>query len=207
MLIKLAILLTPEPRVTNRFIVNCEFRAVLISKIHKIILLTAICCCSAEAGSLDNTIWQQIGQQKGVSPYLLYAIALKESRITIAHHQVTPYPWTVRTRTGGHYYSSFTQAKTALNRAILTNKLVYIDVGIMQINLHYNRHRVKKPIDLLKPATSIAIAADILSESLARYPNNPALGVGHYNSSDRSKAIAYGNDVLRIANNLKKLKF
>jgi len=174
-------------------------------KHHNLYFLLMLVSLSPEAGMLDNTYWFSIASERNLPPEVLYAVALKESRLTISPGNSAPYPWTLRTKSGSQRFKTINEAKKALIVALKINKPIQLDIGIMQINLHYHRNRVKSPEDLLDPITSIQIGADILVESILRHPNDLELGIGRYYARNEKKARAYGKDILRMSNLLQKL--
>lgn len=136
-------------------------------------------------------------------PRLGYAVALCES----GYHSdpskglVAPYPWVLRTPDGPVYGESRAEAERALHRALKKSKSV--DVGLMQINLRWNGHRVKVPAELLDPTTNLRVAAEILNELFARHPHDAVKAIGLYHSSNPKRAAGYGRTVWRIYNSLK----
>ena len=76
----------------------------------------------------------------------------------------------------------------------------------MQINLHWQGHRVEKPEQLLNPVTNLQIGALVLAEAIQSVPNDLVLGIGRYHSwQNVSAAIAYGRKVLAVANQIRAL--
>lgn len=61
----------------------------------------------------------------------------------------------------------------------------------------------KPPKDLLDPLTNVRVAAQILSEQIARHPHDAALAIGNYHSSRPDRARWYARHVLRLYTNLK----
>lgn len=156
-------------------------------------------------GILSGSIWEAVAESRIFTPEILYSVALKESRRLTGAGKAAPYPWTLRTKQGGKVYPDKSSAIQALKQALTDNTPRQLDIGLMQINLHYHQHRINRPEDLLDPAISIVIAADILEESIKLHPDDIALGIGRYYTSDSALARQYGADVLRIADQLSRL--
>jgi hypothetical protein len=74
-----------------------------------------------------------------------------------------------------------------------------IDVGLMQINLHWHGDQVADPVQLLDACTNLEIAAEILVEAIRSVPGDLELGIGGYHHwKDPAIARAYGRRVLRM---------
>lgn len=74
-----------------------------------------------------------------------------------------------------------------------------IDVGLMQINLHWHGDKVADPVQLLDAHTNLEIAAEILAEAIQSAPGDLELGVGRYHHwKNAAIARAYGRRVLRM---------
>ena len=82
-----------------------------------------------------------------------------------------------------------------------------IDVGLMQVNVRWQGHRVGKPEELLDPATNLRVGADILAESIGSAPGNLVLGIGRYHAGfqDEARAYRYGRRVLAVARQIRRL--
>ena len=158
--------------------------------------LLALASAPVHAGfSLAGTVWEQAALAQGHDPLLLYAIALTESARARTSGGIAPWPWTLNDRGKGLYFASHAEASAHLAGATATS--TNIDVGIMQINLRWNGHRVTDPQDLLETDTNIWVAAVILREALDSVPNDREMGIGRYHSSSPDKARAYGRKVLQ----------
>jgi hypothetical protein len=153
---------------------------------------------------LHGTHWVQIAHRHGLDPYLLYAVALTESariRNDLAH------PWVWALNRGGKsvYPESSAEALEQIRNQIKSGSR-NIDIGLMQVNLRWHRHRVGEIEDLLDPVTNIELGAQILQESIATAPGDLLLGVGRYHAwSNSSEARKYGDRVLRLADRLRSI--
>lgn len=153
--------------------------------------------------SLSGTDWEQLAAEQQLDPLLLYAVALAESARKRGKGQIAPWAWTLNERGKGLYFTSRDEAASHLDQAIRSTSNV--DVGIMQVNIRWNGHRVDDPRSLLDPRTNLRVGATILREALDSAPDDRVLGVGRYHSSDPSRARRYGERVLTIYRQLAKL--
>jgi hypothetical protein len=95
------------------------------------------------------------------------------------------------------------EARIILNRTLAEGRR-NIDVGLMQINLHWHGHRVGKPEQLLNPVTNLQIGALVLAEAIQSAPNDLVLGIGRYYSWQNTEAaVSYGRRVLAVANQIR----
>ena len=145
---------------------------------------------------LKSTLWWQIAGRHQLDPYILYAVALVESAKSSGSTHVTPWPWSLNKSGKSIIPASQQEGRTLLNK-FLAEGHRNIDVGLMQINLHWQGHRVDNPEQLLNPVTNLQIGALVLAEAIHSVPNDLALGIGRYHSwHNISAAIAYGRKVL-----------
>lgn len=157
--------------------------------------------------TLEGTLFEKAAKTHNVDPLLLYSVALGESaRLSKdKKNHVEPSPWAFHAGGKAFYAETKDEAKTMLDK--LTSIYgQHIDVGVMQISIRWNGHRVSTPYDLLDPETNIMVGAEIISENLKSSPNDKIQAVGRYNSWDKAKAESYGSYVVSIFNNLKKLQ-
>ena len=160
----------------------------------------AVLCTTAHA--LPGEQWRIAGQTHGVDPILLYAVALAESATPRGTNQVTPWPYALRAGTEAHYPQDVQSAGTLLDSLLKAESARTLDIGLMQINLHWHGHRVENPADLLDSRINLKVGAQILAEAMASAPQDPALGIGRYHSWRDDRARWYGNRVLAIYGSL-----
>ena len=152
---------------------------------------------------LSDTIWEKIGKKYNIDPYLLYALAIKESKIK-TNGMIQPYPYAIRVngKNGRSYYpKSKKEAQQIIKKLI--NKTDNFDVGLAQINYHWHKDKVDSPLDLLDPETNLTIAAEILKKNF-QTTNNFILAIGRFHSWNEKKAYRYGQHVKEIYSFLKK---
>jgi soluble lytic murein transglycosylase-like protein len=157
-------------------------------------------CVQAQAFPGDQ--WQLAGKAHGVDPILLYAVALAESATPRGVGQVSPWPYALRTGDTAHYPGDAQSAAVLLATLLKKESARTLDVGLMQINLHWHGHRVDGPTALLDARTNLNVGAQILAEAMASAPQDPALGIGRYHSWRDDRARWYGNRVLSIYGSL-----
>lgn len=152
---------------------------------------------------LQSTLWWQIAEQHQLDPYILYAVALVESANANPLNHVTPWPWAINKSGKTIIPGSQQEARTILNKTLAEGSR-NIDVGLMQINLHWHGHRVGKPEQLLNPVTNLQIGALVLAEAIQSAPHDLVLGIGRYHSWQNTEAaVSYGRRVLAVANQIR----
>ncbi|WP_347987652.1 transglycosylase SLT domain-containing protein [Methylomonas sp. AM2-LC] len=152
---------------------------------------------------LENTLWGHVAKQNHIDPYTLYAVALIESAKNSDPNHVTPWPWALNKAGQSIIPVSQQEAHTLLNKSIAQGNR-HIDIGLMQINLHWHGHRVAKPEHLLNPAINLQIGAGLLAEAIQSSPNNLVLGIGRYhNWQNIQTAVVYGRRVLAVADKIR----
>lgn len=153
---------------------------------------------------LRHTHWSQIADRYGLDPYVLYAVALTESA-RIRNDFAQPWVWALNREGKSLYPESAAEALHQIRHQLKAGNR-NIDIGLMQVNLRWHRHRVGRIEDLLDPATNLELGAQILQEAIATVPDDPILGVGRYHAwSNPSEARKYGHRVLRLAVQLRSM--
>jgi hypothetical protein len=107
--------------------------------------------------------YQRAAQATDVPVLVLYAVALQESGWTWQRHFV-PWPWTLNIAGEPHRFNTRAQACSALTHALIRVPAKRIDVGLGQLNVGFQGHRVAHPCQLLDPYRNLKIAATILRE-------------------------------------------
>ncbi len=145
---------------------------------------------------------------------LLAAISFAESGQWDAEKQeIIAWPWTVTSGGKGHYFPD-KQAAIAFIRDLQRQGVRNIDVGCLQVNLHYHPDAFAGLEEALDPQTNALYAAKFLaqlhrdkkswSEAIRRYHSaDPDRGepyrarvVNFWNKSKRSTAEAYRQSVI-----------
>ncbi len=155
------------------------------------------------SSKLQNTEWWQVARSHQLDPYILYAVALIESAKSIDVKTITPWPWAINKSGKAILPATKQEAHIILNKSIAQGNR-HIDVGLMQINLHWHGHRVNKPEHLLNPAINLELGAKLLSEAIQSAPNNLELGIGRYHCwQNVPAAIGYGQKVIALADQIR----
>mgnify|MGYP001044954605 CR=1 FL=1 len=158
----------------------------------------------AHGFDLSGTLFEQAGRQVGLDPTLIYAVSLAESARGEGKGAISPYPWTLRSARAT-YASTRAEAEAEL-KAYLESGKKKIDVGLMQINVKWNGHRIDSPVKLLDPLTNVTLGSQILAEAIRSAPGDFELGIGRYHSwEDEARARNYGQRILAIYKNLLQL--
>ena len=157
----------------------------------------------AHAFDLKGTIYEEAGLRYNIDPTLLYAIALVESAVDSSElGMVNPYPWALRTDQP-FYGKTRREAEIELRRLLKAGRSV--DIGLMQINSRWHKHRVKNVLDLLDPRTNVMVGAQILSERLKASPDDGIKAVANYHSFDPERGRWYARHVFCIWQKLKEV--
>jgi Transglycosylase SLT domain len=158
--------------------------------------LTGFC----QGSVLQNSFWGSAAFAARVNVATLYGIALKESGMRWPDGSFRPWPWSLnvnkgkgRIKAGPKRYPSKSDAVKAL-KEMVTAGVRNVDVGLMQVNLLWQGHRVHDDIDLLlEPAANIMVAALYLREIEASDTHKK---VSDYHSpSDPVRGNHYANHV------------
>jgi hypothetical protein len=158
---------------------------------------------SSAPRKLQHTLWWQVANHNRLDPYILYSVALVESAKGNGIHQLTPWPWALNKSGKSFIPASRHAAKIILNQTIASGSR-NIDVGLMQVNVRWQGHRVQQPDQLLNPVTNLRVGANVLAEAIQSTPNNLALGIGRYHSwLNKDAALAYGRKVLAVADQIR----
>lgn len=162
----------------NRFLVSSKTWLVLLF----------ICCFPASSfagiGPDLRDVFFQIGESEGIDPYLLLAIAKRESN----YHEYA-------LNCGGHSY--FPESRAGAIH-ILRREGLKCDIGLMQINYTWNGERLGKSVyDLLSPAENIRAAVKILRQNMSG-TDNSWVAVGRYhNWANKIRSSRYARIVYR----------
>jgi hypothetical protein len=146
------------------------------------------------------TAYVVTAKRAGVPPWLLYGVALQESKLRLGEATV-PYPWTLGVRGRGERYASFHAATAALQRHLQAG-VRNIDCGAMQINWHWHRDQLVHPARALHPYANLAIGAAILRRHfMATGSWDEAVGLYHTGSvrsaEQRGRSARYRASVAR----------
>ncbi|MBP5856827.1 transglycosylase SLT domain-containing protein [Marivibrio halodurans] len=122
--------------------------------------------------------------------YLMQAIAYTESGyISEAHGRRVAWPWTVMAEGKGRYYPSKDAAIAAVE-GLRARGVGNIDVGCMQVNLHYHGDAFASLEEAFDPVHNVAYATAFLLD-LRRKANSWTRAIKQYHSRDRERQFTY----------------
>lgn len=150
---------------------------------------------SADAGLACRAAISAAEREAGIPPGLLQAIGRVESgRRDPATGQFAPWPWTINAEGRGMYFPS-REAAIAEVRQLQARGVRVIDVGCMQVNLHFHPNAFPTLEQAFDPLTNARYAARFLTE-LRNASNDWARAAGHYHSHTPERAEPYRARVL-----------
>lgn len=117
----------------------------------------------AGAQHVPPPAYQAAARAADVPVLVLYAVALQESGWTWLDRFV-PWPWTLNIAGEPHRFNTRAQACAMLKQALRQFPARRVDVGLGQLNVGFQGHRVSHPCELLDPYRNLKIAATILRE-------------------------------------------
>lgn len=155
---------------------------------------------------LKGSIYERVGEAKGVKPSLLYSLALVESGRAVGdnRNQVAPWPYVLRALDARYYAESQKDYEIAyeLFEAKYGDKF---DVGPLQVNIYWQVTKAKRLASgkgLLELETNLRIGAQVLREAMAS-TDDKELGVGRYHTwSDEARSRLFGKRVLSVHQNV-----
>lgn len=143
----------------------------------------------------DQSAWARAAGPHGLDPALLYALTLVESRRTVGAGRVGPWPWVIRTPTGGYWFNSRARAERGLRAVLAKWPAKRVDVGVAQVNVGWHRDRFGDPMRLLELEYNLHVAAGILADAIDS-TRDTVLGVGRYHHwASEARSRAYGRRV------------
>ncbi|MGI9437831.1 MAG: transglycosylase SLT domain-containing protein [Geminicoccaceae bacterium] len=138
-----------------------------------------------------------------VPPGLVLALALAESgRWSEPDKTTRPWPWTVTSGKDSFYLPS-KAAAIAKVRELRASGRTNIDVGCMQINLHYHPDAFANLDDALDPDQNVAYGAKFLKR-LRVQTRSWGKATAFYHSQDRTRGSAYRDRVYKFWRKLRR---
>jgi hypothetical protein len=132
----------------------------------------------------------QVEAEASLPEGLLLAIGHVESgRRDPASGRFGPWPWTINAEGRGEFFPDRAAAIAAV-RALQARGVRLIDVGCMQVNLHFHPTAFATLEDAFDPLTNARYAARFLRELQAREPDW-IIAAGHYHSRTPGLADGY----------------
>ncbi len=128
---------------------------------------------------------------------LLSAISLAESgRWDKKRKELRPWPWTVYAEGRGRYFGDKQSAIREV-RALKRKGVRNIDVGCMQVNLHWHPDAFDDLETAFDPASNVAYAGDLLTR-LFKETRSWSEAMGRYHSSTRSRKRSYAMKIMDL---------
>ena len=155
------------------------------------------------AGQTPDSAWNicrehtaRAEQARDLPSHLLSAIALTESgRWHAGEGANLAWPWTVMAEGRGRYLPSKAAAIDTVRR-LQARGVKNIDVGCMQVNLHYHPQAFETLEDAFDPAVNVAYAADFLVD-LRQEARSWTRAVGQYHSRQAIRGNKYRAKVFK----------
>lgn len=140
-----------------------------------------------------------IEQKYNVPQNLLRAISLTESGRWLAEEKENiAWPWTVTSGGPGIYFQSKHEAIDYV-RKLQSEGVRNIDVGCMQINLHYHPDAFETLHEAFDPYSNATYAADFLTR-LFQETHSWTVAAGRYHSSEPTRHMRYREKVMAFWN-------
>ncbi|MCH1929698.1 hypothetical protein L9G16_05840 [Shewanella sp. A25] len=105
----------------------------------------------------------QIGQDCGVPPAVLYAIALTETGIAIQSSKTAAWAHSINWQGKGYRFKTRDETYRFAQKLISEGNTLF-DIGVMQVNWRWHNERVSSLWDLTDSQTNIKIACDLVTE-------------------------------------------
>lgn len=167
-------------------------------KIAQIAAASFFCAATAAtSGTLDGTIFEQVGEEFQIDPLLLYSISLTESGYAPTKKQDArqPWPWAVGMASGAKFPASKEDAEKTLSN-LKKRGYKNIDVGLMQVNIFWHKDKLNQE-DLFNPLENLRVGAQILKKALDSANGDLVTGIGRYhNWTDSHRQARYALTVL-----------
>ncbi len=138
-----------------------------------------------------------------IPPGLVNAVALAESGRWLEKDKSTkPWPWTVTSGQDSFYLSSKQEAIAKVEE-LQAGGRTNIDVGCMQINLHYHPDAFSNLDDAFDPNQNVAYGTKFLKD-LRNKTRSWGKATAFYHSQNRARGIAYRDKVYKLWRKLRR---
>ncbi len=153
-------------------------------------------------GDICRTHTQRQERLRQIPRHLLGAISLAETgRWNEKLGASFAWPWTVTAKGEGHYFAD-KQSAIAATRKLIAQGVANIDVGCMQINLHYHPRAFPDLEAAFDPARNTAYAASFLA-GLHGETGDWQSAAAHYHSSNPALNRDYQKKVVALWNKVR----
>ena len=158
---------------------------------------------AAPSQGLDDP-WQiciretaRVERAEGIPKDLLRAISLIESGRWDSRKQVNvAWPWTVTAEGKGRYFATKRDAITAVLE-LWSENVTNIDVGCLQVNLHYHGGAFANLEEAFEPSRNVAYGAKYL-KSMYHASRSWSQAAGYYHSTRPERGLPYKAKVLKL---------
>lgn len=156
---------------------------------------------SAAWHDLCGDLARSVERAQGIPGGLLQAVALAESGRWTGQES-RAWPWTV-TSSADTFYLASKAAAIEKVRELQAAGRTNIDVGCMQVNLHYHGQHFASVAEALDPAANVQYSADFL-RSLRAETRSWGRATAHYHSRTPARGEAYRAKVFRLWNQVRR---
>lgn len=151
--------------------------------------------CSTHAAQLERA--------ERIPPGLIHAVAMAESgRWLDQDNSTKPWPWTVTSGSDSFYLSS-KNAAIAKVEELRASGRTNIDVGCMQINLHYHPDAFANLNDAFDPFQNVTYGTKFL-KGLRHQTRSWGKATAFYHSQDSARGMAYRDKVYKLWRTLRR---
>ncbi len=143
--------------------------------------------------------WERALRVAQIPSEVMYAIGLQESGTTLGGQRgYAPWPWVLNVNEKGRFFRTREEAADALAAEIERGNR-RVAVGMLQIHLRWNGHRVSDPLTLLDPSVNLRVAADVLAECGQRFADTFGKLACYYSGDADEEGRWYARQVLARA--------
>jgi len=144
---------------------------VTVAWLGALLLSPPFAGAATERSQVSQVEWDRALRVAQVPAEVMYAIGLQESGTTLkGQRSFAPWAWVLNVNNEGRFFRTREEASAALE-AELGRGNRRVAVGMLQIHLRWNGHRVRDPLTLLDPSVNLRVAADVLAECGQRFPD------------------------------------
>jgi hypothetical protein len=186
----------------SRFIITLIGLAALIVSNPQLAVAKTLQTFETKSNSCRAAIrkWEA---KLGIPPHLLEAVSLAESgRWDAEGKESFAWPWTVTSRGKGTFYDTKPEAIRAV-QALRKKNVSNIDVGCMQINMHYHPDAFANLDEAFDPLHNVEYAARFLAKLFAVKKSWPEAAAA-YHSTKPEHNHAYKIKVIALWNGVRK---
>jgi hypothetical protein len=138
-----------------------------------------------------------VERAEGIPKDLLRAIALVESgRWDSKKQAIVAWPWTVTAEGEGRYFATKRDAMTAVFELWSAN-VTNIDVGCLQVNLHYHGGAFANLEEAFEPSRNVAYGAKYL-KNMYHASRSWSQAAAYYHSTRPERGLPYKAKVLKL---------